>query len=379
MSRPSRVQARCVGNPSFRPEDIAQNQDRLKQARDLLSKNDLYQASRMLLGLPEPDVYTYHAIASVKLAEAQHVVDRGGDNGLHGWYKAEDGSTRDPPSQADIEAYISIFSPTTSTAAALKNFTTNAKKGSLRSETAAHISRNKFIHASLLTQLTIPKCKSPPIQNPYFDFWAWSCRNLEWCGPNACSERTSMGHHILPIFMHHFGCVTPSHEGLEALRILADGRPIADVGSGNGYWSFMLRGYGLTVHAVDNMQSEWRVNWVDDTSITDGVKWLQRNNGGRDMVLLLVYPVVGGGVGGGTEGSFTRGLVGAYEGDTIAVVGTQNRNGYTGFKSMTMDEYMARERKDWVKVVQMPLPSFAGKDEALFVFQRGERAPKADQ
>ncbi|KAK8927358.1 hypothetical protein H634G_05353 [Metarhizium anisopliae BRIP 53293] len=379
MSRPLRVQARCVGNPSFRPEDIAKNQDRLKQARDLLSKNDLHQASRMLLGLPEPDVYTYHAIASVKLAEAQHVVDRGGDNGLHGWYKAEDGSTREPPSQADIEAYISIFSPTTSTAAALKNFTTNAKKGSLRSETAAHISRNKFIHASLLTQLTIPKCKSPPIQNPYFDFWAWSCRNLEWCGPNACSERTSMGHHILPIFMHHFGCVTPSHEGLEALRVLADGRPIADVGSGNGYWSFMLRGYGLTVHAVDNMQSEWRVNWVDDTSITDGVKWLQRNNGGRDMMLLLVYPVVGGGVGGGSEGSFTRGLVGAYEGDTIAVVGTQNRNGYTGFKSMTMDEYMARERKDWVKVVQMPLPSFAGKDEALFVFQRGERAPKADQ
>ncbi|EFY85595.1 hypothetical protein MAC_08375 [Metarhizium acridum CQMa 102] len=379
MSRPSKVQGRCVGNPSFRPEDIAKNQDKLKQARDLLSKNDLYQASRMLLGLPERDVYTYHAIASVKLAEVQYVVDRGGDNGLHGWYKAEDGSTRDPPSQPDIEAYISIFSPTTATAAALKNFTTNAKKGSLRSETAAHISRNKFIHPSLLTQLTIPKCKSPPIQNPYFDFWAWSCRNLEWCGPNACSERTSMGHHVLPIFMHHFGCVTPSHEGLEALRILADGRPIADVGSGNGYWSFMLRGYGLTVHAVDNMQSEWRVNWIEDTSIADGVKWLQRNNKGRDMVLLLVYPVVGGGVGGGTEGSFTRGLVGAYEGDTIAVVGTQNRNGYTGFKSMTMDEYMARERKDWVKVVQMPLPSFAGKDEALFVFQRGERAPKEDQ
>lgn len=93
MSRPLRVQARCVGNPSFRPEDIAKNQDRLKQARDLLCKNDLHQASRMLLGLPEPDVYTYHAIASVKLAEAQHVVDRGGDNGLHGWYKAEDGST----------------------------------------------------------------------------------------------------------------------------------------------------------------------------------------------------------------------------------------------------------------------------------------------
>jgi hypothetical protein len=190
-----------------------------------------------------------------------------------------------------------------------------------------------------------------------------------------------MGHHVLPILMHHFGCVTPSHEALEVLRTLADGRPVADIGSGNGYWAFMLRGYGLQVHAVDNMQSEWRVNWIDDTSITDGVKWLQKreNSKGRDMVLLLVYPVVGGGVGGGTEGSFTRNLVAAYAGDTIAVVGTQNRNGYTGFRDMTMDEYMAREQGQWTKVVQMPLPSFAGKDEALFVFQRGDRAPKVDQ
>lgn len=175
--------------------------------------------------------------------------------------------------------------------------------------------------------------------------------------------------------MHHFGCATPSHEGLEVLKILAGGRDVADMGSGNGYWTFMLRQYGLTVHPVDNMQSEWRVNWVSDTTISDGVKWLGKHGGGRDMVLLLVYPVVGGGLGGGTEGGFTRGLVDAFQGDTIAVVGTQNRNGYTGFKSMTMDQFMEREHKDWTKVVQIPLPSFAGKDEALYVFQRGERVP----
>ena len=175
--------------------------------------------------------------------------------------------------------------------------------------------------------------------------------------------------------MHHFGCATPSHESLEILRILAEGRSIADIGSGNGYWTFMLRQYGLTSYPVDNMQSEWRVNWVDDTVIADGVKWLKKNKNGSAMVLLLVYPVVGGGVGGGVEGAFTRNLVNAFEGDTIAVVGTQNRNGYTGFKDMTMDEYMSKEQKEWTKVVQIPLPSFAGKDEALFVFQRGSRAP----
>lgn len=176
--------------------------------------------------------------------------------------------------------------------------------------------------------------------------------------------------------MHHFGCATPSHESLEILKFLADGRAIADIGSGNGYWTFMLRRYGLTVHPVDNMQSEWRVNWVNDTTILDGVKWLRKNAGGKDMVLLLVYPVVGGGVGGGTEGGFTRNLVDAFQGDTIAVVGTQNLNGYTGFRNITMDQYMEREHKDWTKVVQIALPSFAGKDEALYVFQRGDRVPK---
>ena len=178
--------------------------------------------------------------------------------------------------------------------------------------------------------------------------------------------------------MHHFGCATPSHEGLEILRILADGRPVADMGSGNGYWTFMLRRYGITVHPVDNMQSEWRVNWVGDTVISDGARWLQKHGNGKDMVLLLVYPVVGGGVGGGVEGGFTRSLVDAYQGDTIAVVGTQNRNGYTGFRGMTMDEYMDKEQKAWTKVVQIPLPSFAGKDEVLYVFQRGERAPREE-
>lgn len=148
------------------------------------------------------------------------------------------------------------------------------------------------------------------------------------------------------------------------------------MGSGNGYWSFMLRRYGLTVHAVDNMQSEWRVNWIGDTIISDGIQWLRRNANGQNMLLLLVYPIVGGGVGGGTEGGFTRNLVNTFRGDTIAVVGTQNGNGYTGFKNVTMDQFMEREQPEWTKVVQIPLPSFAGKDEALYVFQREDRVPK---
>ncbi|KAL6858010.1 hypothetical protein ACO1O0_005457 [Amphichorda felina] len=368
----------CVGSPGFNPDDLIQDTERQKLAVELLAKDDLYGASKVLLSLPEPDAYTYHAMTSVKLAEVQRIVSMGGVNGLHNWYRQEDGSPRDPPPRADAEAYVSIFSPATLTASALKNFGTNAKKGSIRSEAAAHLAQRRFLHPALSARLSVPKAKKPPSANPYLDFWAWSCRALEWCGPCPSAERVATSHHVLPILMHHFGCAAPSHEGLEILRILADGRPVADMGSGNGYWTFMLRRYGLAVHPVDNMQSEWRVNWVGDTTISDGVRWLRKHDDGRDMVLLLVYPVVGGGVGGGVEGGFTRGLVDAYQGDTIAVVGTQNRNGYTGFRGMTMDEYMDREHKAWTRVVQIPLPSFAGKDEALYVFQRGERAPKEE-
>lgn len=277
---------------------------------------------------------------------------------------------RDPPPLADTEAYVSIFSPSTATASALKNFGTNAKKGSIRSEVAAHVSEKRYVHPAVSSRLTVPKTKSPPSQNPYLDFWAWSCRNLEWCGPCESAERVATSHHVLPILMHHFGCATPSHESLEMLKTLAAGRAVADVGSGNGYWAFMLRRYGLTVHAVDSMQSEWRVNWIDDTVVMDGVRWLRSNAHGKDLVLLLVYPVVGT-----ADGAFTRALVEGFRGDTIAVVGTQNANGYTGFSSITMDQYMAREHKDWTRVVQIALPSFAAKDEALFVFQRGDGAP----
>ncbi|KAJ6779369.1 hypothetical protein PWT90_07932 [Aphanocladium album] len=320
----------CVGSTGFEPSTVATDGALQQQVEELLKRDDLLGASRILFKLPINDDYIYHATASVSLEEVQHIVQLGGVNGLHNWYKTSDGAPvshlngkparrrgvchlltvsptkREPPPKQDIDAYTSIFSPKTTTPSALKNFKTNARKDSIRLESAT-----------------------------------------------CLSDRS-----------------------LQMLKILADGREFADMGSGNGYWSYMLRTYGLTSHPVDNMQSVWRVSWVDDTVISDGVKWLKRHDNGKQMVLLLVYPVVGGGLGGGKEGAFTRDLVNAYGGDTIAVVGTQNRNGYTGFKNMTMAEYMEREQPQWTKVVQISLPSFGGKDEALFVFQRDERAAK---
>ena len=178
--------------------------------------------------------------------------------------------------------------------------------------------------------------------------------------------------------MHHFGCVVPSYEALETIkRITGSEREVIDMGSGNGYWTYMLRRQGVKVHPVDNLQSVWRTVWIGDTILKEGEKYLKEDLGGSqrkmdDMVLLLVYPIVGA--------EFTKRMIDAFRGRTIVVAGTQNRNGYTGFTGFTVEEFMCGQTGDekdgstqgrgWTKVLQIPLPSFAGKDEGLFVFER---------
>lgn len=166
------------------------------------------------------------------------------------------------------------------------------------------------------------------------------------------------------MFYHHFGCVCPSFEALEAIRVLAKGRGVIEVGSGNGYWTYMLRRMGMPVAAVDNGDSIWRTMWIGDTVQADGAKYIAGKDGGKGEVLLMVYPQV--------STHFTRSVLDAYKGGMIVVAGTQNRNGFTAFRDEIVDEFVAREMPGFTKTVQTPLPSFAGKDEALFVFERGQ-------
>lgn len=280
------------------------------------------------------------------------------------------------PSKAEIAGYISLFDPSKAPANTLKGLRANAKRNSIQAAVADHLLSNRHISASdrSLT-ITVSKNKKSQQQqqqphsnaNIYVDFWAWSCVSLEWAGPETTTAQLQLSHHVLPVFMHHFGCVCPSHEALELIRRISAGRTVLDIGSGNGYWSYMLRRHGCEVLAVDNMQSRWRTVWIGDTIVADAIKYIQtqRDGAGKKDVLLMVYPVVGAG--------FTAGVLEAYRGDVVCVAGTQNGNGYTGFKGETIDQWMEREREEFEKIVQIPLPSFAGKDDALFVFRRREK------
>lgn len=319
--------------------------------------DDLKTSVTKAFRLSENDSYVYHAIISTTLAQVQEAVQAGARNGLHAWYTDADESALPAPTQADIDAYCNVFASTTATDKAMVTLEKNAKKDSIRARVAQNLARQRVFPASI----KIPKLKKPHV-NPYLDFWTWSCRSLEWTGPDESTANVKQSHHVLPIFYHHFGCLCPSFESLETIKQLAAGRLVMDIGSGNGYWAYMLRRMGLTVDAVDNGDSRWRTVWIGDTLHVDGKKYLETKQGAKEAVLLLVYPQV--------TTSFTVSVLKAYQGDTICVAGTQNSNGFTAFADRTIDRYVSEELKEFEKLIQTPLPSFAGKDEALFVFQR---------
>jgi hypothetical protein len=220
-----------------------------------------------------------------------------------------------------------------------------------------------YLQSRRICDFKIPKSKRHV--NPYLDLWAHSCQLTSFLGPlpdpsyadPANAKRT---HPILPLFYHHFGCVAPTYEALYIISQL--GNSIIDMASGNGYWTYMLRGMNLDVTAVDNMANEYRMMWISDTVKSDGVEYLKKNGGGAEKVLLMVYMV--------TAGTFTKRVVQAYKGDTIVVVGSQNANRYTGFSDCTAEEWFQKEMPRWEMICRIAMPSFAGKDEGLFVWKK---------
>lgn len=347
-----------VGGPGFDPEQLFDNSALFEKIHGYLRSNDLHSAVQAAFSIPSTDKYVYHANASVTLPQVQTAVHAGPTHGLHDWYLDAQNHPIEHPSTADVAVYVALFDPSKSASNLLKGMKSNAKKGSLRAGIADHLIAKRYLDPSIV----VPKRKAQH-HNPYVDFWAWSCHSLEYAGPDANTVNVKMSHHVLPIFMHHFGCSCPSYESLEILNKIANGKTILDVGSGNGYWTLMLRKQGCQVIAVDSMQSQWRTCWIGDTVVTDGIQFVKNRDGaGKNDMLLMVYPIVGE--------DFTRSVLQTYQGDIISVVGTQNGNGYTVFRDETFDQWMQRERKDFEKIVQVPLPSFAGKDDALFVFKR---------
>ncbi len=351
--------ASTVGSKTFQPNQLFEDTALIESVHSHLNKNEFHAAIAAAFGLQKNDGYTYHATASVTLAQVQVAINAGASHRLHDWYIDETSQSHGHPPTSDIAAYIGLFDPLRSPAGTLKNLISNAKKNSLRSSIGKYLTSRRYIDPSFLA---ISKRKTPHV-NPYIDFWSYACHALEYAGPNANTSLVKKSHHVLPVFMHHFSCVCPSYEALAIISSLAKDRTIIDMGSGNGYWTYVLRHeHTCSVAAIDSGQSTWRTMWISDTIVADGVHFLRKRGGGKDDVLLMVYPI--------TTGDFTSNVIKAFKGAVICIAGTQNGNGYTGFRDGMVDTWFQINMLGWKKSIQIPLPSFPGKDDALFVFQK---------
>ncbi|KAB8300815.1 hypothetical protein EYC80_002743 [Monilinia laxa] len=310
-------------------------------------------------GLSKEDNYIYRAESfAMTLPQIQETIS----NGKLKYHYQDHGKVIQVP-LADIDAYTSIFSSKTDTSKALVAFSSNAKKSSPREWVVQYLQSCR-----IPPSYKIPKAKAHI--NPYYDIWAHTCRMVSFLGPlpdahYANPAAAKMTHPVLPVLYHHFGCVVPTYDSLYIISQLvgeskADG--VIDMASGNGYWTYLLRRMKLNVNAVDNMASEYRKMWISDTEKADGAEYLRKNAGGKNKILLMVYMV--------TAGTFTKRVLAAYKGNTIVAVGTQNANRYTGFSDCTMEEWFEKEMSDWGLVCRIPMPSFAGKDEGMFVWRR---------
>lgn len=365
-----------VGTSNFDPDRLSTDGDLQARVHEVLAKNDLAEAIKVAFNLPKKDSYKYRATTTVTLDQVQSAVNAGPSNGLHAWYLKEEPSDTDDastkkvlkyPPRTEIMSYVKLFDPSKPGANLLKGFKANAKKQSLQAGVAEYLTSKRYVDSSI----AVPRNKKGH-PNIYSDFWAWSCFSLQWTGPDQDSAQSHTSHPVLVVMMHHFGCVCPSYESLEMIKAVSSGKTILDVGSGNGYWTYILRRHGCEVMAVDNLQSDWRTLWIGDTIKEDGVRYIKkRPRSAEEDVLLLVYPVVGL--------DFTTSILNAYKGNIICVAGTQNSNGYTAFKNETVDEWMTRERPEFEKLVQVPLPSFPGKDDALFIWRRKSQTDSPEQ
>ncbi|KAL3422649.1 hypothetical protein PVAG01_06805 [Phlyctema vagabunda] len=340
-------------------------------------RGDLQTTIRETFQLPEEDEYVYAAEAFQKtLAQVQQEMA----TGKYRWnYRSADHQII-PVSEADITAYTSNFAATTDTAKSLKSFAANAKKGSPRAMIASYLETRRLTTPDLRVSRSKNKISAP--KNPYLDVWAWSCHETGFVGPlddagYAHPDRAKLTHPMLPVLYHHFGCVCPTFESLELIALLCrryGKKGVLDMASGSGYWTYLLRRHrtatgpgqsdAIDTLAVDNMEAQWRYTWIRDTIQANGVTYLKTHGGARDRVLLLVYMI--------TRGDFTRRVLEAYAGDVIVIAGTQNANRFTGFEGSTVEQYFAAHMPAWQLVVRVALPSFAGKDEGLFVYTRGE-------
>ncbi|RAR13370.1 transcription factor nrm1 whi5 [Stemphylium lycopersici] len=267
---------------NFNPETFLEEWSEEKYS-PLYNGKTLAQSIGEAFDIPPTDKYVYRAQAETTLLITQRAIEAKRQHGLHGWYLDDEGKPTEPahPSPEEITAYTALFSPSSNPTKALTAFTSNAKSGTLRKTISTHLTSRYYVAPNTTTTTTLlPSSKKDrQHKNPYLDLWTYSSHELEWAGPVPSTTGTKISHHILPLFYHHFGCVVPSYAALHVLAKLAQParpskeavRPILDIGSGNGYWTYMLRHFPVAqIGATKPLDLDWGYGEEGGEAVSQG-------------------------------------------------------------------------------------------------------------
>jgi hypothetical protein len=154
-----------------------------------------------------------------------------------------------------------------------------------------------------------------------------------------------------------------------ALKTISELQPVVEIGSGNGYWVYLLRSRGCDVTAVDsypndrtrgqrNVSRHAATTWIDDTIVMSGEQFLREQKGCKHATLLFCWPREG----------MLESILRHYSGNVIVVIG-EYEDGCTD----SMSKYS--RAREWKHVKTIIIPNWFHNHDDLCVYRR--RTPKA--
>jgi hypothetical protein len=162
--------------------------------------------------------------------------------------------------------------------------------------------------------------------------------------------------------VNQFAWAIPSDDAIHWLAKQLKGRPVVELGAGNGYWAHLLEQVGIEVTAYDRALA-WRGDenhWIrSDTKVWHpvrrGTQAMVRNH--QDKVLMLCWPPY--------NNRFAVETLRYYQGDTLVYVG-EHEGG-----CCADDEFFAALEQDWIETACYDeMIQWSGIHDYMWVYRR---------
>lgn len=184
------------------------------------------------------------------------------------------------------------------------------------------------------------------------DHWEPWARSVKFCGEEdwmAISRGKKDASRKRQQMIFRYGYAIPNETSLD---VIAQFGQVLEVGSGSGYWAYLLRKKSVEVIALDNRVScdSMEHDWFPDTVKTDVTQYLQDHDGCPDRALFMCWPNYDGDL-----------VLKAYKGRNVIVVG--EIDGRSCWE-------IADEDETWTLMQSIEIPVWPGMHDRMRIYKR---------